>query len=139
MKKMSGVESLKRMAKWIAIGGGFATVVMWNSVPAILSRKIRDSDHYQEAIKLLHSHPEAVKYLGDPIKEGNVATMLEQNYGQDDEKMWCRVPVHGPKSRGALYYDFLLKQEKNKPLQLRSAELTLENLKDYKLILKRPE
>ena len=104
-------QQLKNLAWKIGIFGGIGSWILINTVPLVLSRKIRQSDHYQEAVNLLRSHPEAIKYLGEPIKEERVVTTIPECYGQDGEKMWLRVPIIGSKTKGTLYYDFLLPED----------------------------
>lgn len=136
---MAAYESLKTFAIRLGIVGGIGTFICVNSVPLVYNKKIRNSDHYKQAIKLLRGHTEAVKCLGEPIKEGFVKVTDPKEFGRDEEKMWINVPVYGSKTNGKLFYDFILKTEENQPTKLLRVELTLDSHKDYKLLIKREE
>lgn len=130
------VETLKKVALRIAIVGGAGTFVAINTIPYIYSERIRKTEHYKQAIELLRSHPEAVKYLGEPIEEGRVKSTVRENFGTDGETMWVRVPVKGPKDIGQIFYEYSVNKQDNSLLRV---ELTLNKLKDYKLLIKRLE
>lgn len=136
---MFHMDRLKKIAFRIALGGGVATFIAINTIPAIINGRIRKSEHYKKALEILENHPEAIKYLGKPIKAHYIAVTYKENYGNDDEKKWIRVPVTGPKDRGFLYYDFALKQDNTDSIELSRVELVVEKFKDYKLIIKKPE
>lgn len=136
---MAAYESLKSFAKGLAVVGGLGTFICINSIPFIYNKKIRNSDHYKQAIQLLHSHPEATKCLGEPIKEGSVKVTDPKEFGRDEEKMWINVPVYGSKTKGKLFYNFSNKIDENQPIKLSRVELTLESHEGYKLLIKKDE
>lgn len=136
---MEAVERLKKFALRIGICGGIATFIAMNSIPYLYYRRLCQTEEYNEAVKLLHSHPEAAKYLGEPIKEGRVNTTSKDDFGFDEEKMWVSMPVFGSKAKGRLYYEFPLKKSADEHCKLSRVELTLTHLKDRKLLIKKPE
>ena len=136
--RMGAQSKLTSIAVRIGIFGGIGTFILINSIPFIYGKRIRESDHYIQAIQMLYSHPEALKYLGEPITEGRVNVTIPENYGFDEEKMWIKVPVQGPKSKGYLYYDFFKDKKENGLTQLSKVELTIDSLKGYKLLIKNP-
>ncbi|KAJ8687747.1 hypothetical protein QAD02_023541 [Eretmocerus hayati] len=136
-----GFERLKSLAIKIAVVGGIGSFLAMNSVPYFLNKAIRGTKHYQQALELLCSHPEAVKYLGEPIKGGKVNVTKPEDYGTDGEKEWYKVFVAGPKTHGHLYYEVPTQKDGSEiraPKFIR-VELTLASLPDYKLLIKRPE
>ncbi|XP_014206804.1 uncharacterized protein LOC106638239 [Copidosoma floridanum] len=136
MNALTGMDHLKKIAFRIAVCGGLATVVAINSVPFILNRRIRETQHYKKALELLSNHADAVKYLGKPITARRILVSDPDHYGADDEKMWFKVPVTGPNGKGFLFYNVKVKDyDKNSP-ELSRVELTVDKFKDYKLIIK---
>lgn len=136
---MAAYDSLITLAKRIAIVGGIGTFVCINLTPFLYNNKIRNSDHYKQAIELLHNHPEAKKYLGEPIKEGSVKVTDPKEFGWDEQKMWMNVPVWGSKSKGKLFIYFPVKSEENQQPKLSRVELIVDSHKDYKLLIKKEE
>ncbi|OXU22805.1 hypothetical protein TSAR_004609 [Trichomalopsis sarcophagae] len=128
-------ETLKKVAIRIGVVGGVGTFVALNTIPYIYSERIRKTEHYKQALQLLRSNTEAVKYLGEPIAERPVQPTKRENFGTDGVTTWVRVPVVGPKDKGMLFYEYPVNESNNST----RVELTLSKLKDYKLIIKKPD
>jgi hypothetical protein len=130
------LKTLNTLAKSIAITGGMSIIILINSVPYLHRLNITKSNHYKQAMELLHNHPEAIKALGEPIQECKIQTTNRKNYGTDGKKSWINVPVKGPNDKGYLFYEFPVVED-GKPIELTKVELSVNKMKDYKLLIKR--
>lgn len=135
---MVGLDSLKKLAVQIALGGGLVTFVMINTVPYITDKKMKETAVYQEAMTMIKNHPEAIKYLGEPIIDGKIQVTNKEMYGSDEEKGWFSVPIKGPKSVGNVYCESRFEKDNEKvKVQLSKVELSIKSVPGFKLMIKR--
>ncbi|KAJ8947886.1 hypothetical protein NQ318_010032 [Aromia moschata] len=84
--------------------GGIATVTMGLLFKAKIQANVKATVYYKEAIESLRKHQEAVRLLGQPIKEGSIDIGNEnRNYTKENVARY-EVPVRGPKQKGIVYF-----------------------------------
>ncbi|XP_038209550.1 cytochrome c oxidase assembly factor 1 homolog [Zerene cesonia] len=116
----------------IAAIGGFVVASTGLYLQTKLVDKVRDLDYYRLALKKLRSHPGAVFYLGEPIKDKRFKI-------RDSEKNYCdqktarfKIPVSGPKDRGSY---FIWAENQDEKWSITKAELELKSRPDERLVI----
>ena len=131
--------SLTKLAIRIGFIGGAGVVIAINTVPYIISQRLKKIEPYVEALELTRKHPEAIKYMGEPIVDHRINVTIKKNYNiDDDDNSWFRIPVSGPKSKGSVACYYSSKTNLlTEAYVLKSAELYLDNFPNHKLVLKK--
>nr|XP_012548015.1 uncharacterized protein LOC101745092 [Bombyx mori] len=93
---------------------------------------VRNYDYYKDALKKLRTHHGAVQHLGEPIKDKRFKMTDTENNYSDREKARFRIPVSGPKDRGAY---FIWVENMNEKWVIKRAELELKSKPDARLVI----
>ncbi|KFB48703.1 AGAP006140-PA-like protein [Anopheles sinensis] len=126
---MVSMKTLAKTATYIAVGGITAALIM----KIKLEDKIRRQPYYKESLKLLRSHPGAIKLLGEPIKD------LSFDLGEETKKFGggkidsFTIPVKGTNTRGKYYFWAELIDDQ---WTIKRAELELQNEPDRRLLIR---
>ncbi|XP_073944141.1 cytochrome c oxidase assembly factor 1 homolog [Choristoneura fumiferana] len=121
-------RTLVQIAAW----GGIIVSTTGFYLQHRLIDKVRENDYYKNALKRLRTHPGAVYYLGEPIKDKRFKITDPENNFADDKIARFRVPVSGPKDRGT--YSFFA-EKVDEEWKLMKAELELKSKPDAKLTI----
>ncbi|KAI8429886.1 hypothetical protein MSG28_000369 [Choristoneura fumiferana] len=120
-------RTLVQIAAW----GGIIVSTTGFYLQHRLIDKVRENDYYKNALKRLRTHPGAVYYLGEPIKDKRFKITDPENNFADDKIARFRVPVSGPKDRGT--YSFFA-EKVDEEWKLMKAELELKLLLAIELL-----
>lgn len=99
--------------------------------------RIRQTDYYREAFKILRGHAGAVSLLGEPIKDGDIK-FSDADTCLDKEKAHFSVNCKGPQQKGELFI-WANKQVESEKWNVSRLELGLEKENDRRLLIKNNE
>ncbi|XP_051157798.1 uncharacterized protein LOC127279472 [Leptopilina boulardi] len=97
------------------------------------------SNCYKDAIDSLHDHQEAVKLLGEPIKENFIKFNGSKDNGATKKFVWYTVPVEGSKSSGKLRYWVTRNTKGGMHFTVARIELAVDDLPDKILLIKQSD
>lgn len=89
------------------IGCGCAAIILAGIVFSVaiffgVTKLVKSSEGYQQAVAAATSHPEVIEAIGEPIKEGLVPKgKVSTNNGSGEVDV--RITLTGPKGSGVLY------------------------------------
>lgn len=124
----------KTLVKIAAIGGvitcSMGLLMQWK-----IKDRIRQTDYYREAFKILRKHAGAVSLLGEPIKDGDIK-FSDANTCLDKEKAHFTVNCKGSQQTGKLFI-WANKQVESEKWIVSRLELGLEKESDRRLLIKK--
>ncbi|XP_059049208.1 cytochrome c oxidase assembly factor 1 homolog [Achroia grisella] len=121
-------KKLVQIAGW----GGLVVASTGFYLQSRLVDQVRNYDYYKTALKRLRTHPGAVYYLGEPIKDKSFKLTDTNNNFSDGKTARFRIPVSGPKDKGTYY--FWAKKDDNQWI-ITKAELDISSKSDVALVI----
>lgn len=121
-------RTLVHIAGW----GGLALATSGFYMQNAIVDRARGYDHYRKALKCLRTHPGAVHYLGEPIKDKRFKLSDSESNFSDGRTARFRIPVSGTKERGTFYY---WAERINDEWSINRAELELKSKPDERLVI----
>lgn len=123
--------STRRLVQF-AVWGGLIVSSTGFYLQQRLIERVKAFDYYKMALKRLRTHPGAVLYLGEPIKDKNFKiTDTVNNFSDGKTARFC-VPVSGPKDRGSYYF---WAENIDNEWKITRAELELKSNLDARLLI----
>lgn len=110
-----------------------AATLMKNSIEG----RIKNTDYYREAMKILRAHHGAKQILGEPIKDMRI-DLTDQDIKCDNFKAFVRVKVGGPNEKGIMHF-WAGRTDSKDPWSVQRIELELVNQPDKRLLVKKEE
>ena len=116
---------------------GFGAIQLFTSY--LIPEGIRRfSTCYQDAMRCLREHPEAVKVLGEPIIDGRIDYSNTDENNANEHFSWFTVPVSGPKSSGKMRYWIAAQNEESSNMfRVVRIELQFNNSPEKILLIRR--
>ncbi|KAL0850169.1 hypothetical protein ABMA28_012043 [Loxostege sticticalis] len=111
----------------------FQRTPVWS---CILPRVVRGYSYYKDALKKLRTHPGAVHYLGEPIKDKRFKLSDAENNFSDGKTARFQIPVSGPKDRGTYYF---WAERNDSEWIITKAELDIKSKPDARLLIVKPK
>lgn len=123
--------STRRLVQ-IAAWGGVVVASTGFYLQQRLIERVRSFDYYKTALKRLRTHPGAVHYLGEPIKDKKFKLSDTENNFSDGKNARFRIPVSGPKDRGTYYF---WAEYADQEWKVTRAELELKSNQEARLLI----
>ncbi|CAL7943035.1 unnamed protein product [Xylocopa violacea] len=88
--------SLQTLAR-TALYGSMGVAISYYFTYFLIQSRIRRTVTYKKALEIFHNEEKAVKYLGEPVKEGRIELFYD-----DDNTRKFRVKLKGSNTKGIL-------------------------------------
>lgn len=116
----------------IAAWGGVIVSTTGFYLQNVMVNRVRGYNYYKDALKKLRTHPGAVHYLGEPIKDRRFKLSDSDNNFSDGNLARFKIPVTGPKDRGTYYF---WAERENDVWTITKAELELKSKPDVRMVV----
>lgn len=120
----------------IAAWGGVIVSTTGFYMQSVLVDRVRGYSYYKDALKKLRTHPGAVHYLGEPIKDKRFKLSDAENNFSDGKTVRFQIPVSGPKDRGTYYF---WAERNDSEWIITKAELDIKSKPDARLLIVKPK
>lgn len=120
----------------IAAWGGVIVSTTGFYMQSVLVDRVRGYSYYKDALKKLRTHPGAVHYLGEPIKDKRFKLSDAENNFSDGKTARFQIPVSGPKDRGTYYF---WAERNDSEWIITKAELDIKSKPDARLLIVKPK
>ncbi|KAM7299411.1 hypothetical protein ISCGN_019977 [Ixodes scapularis] len=128
--RMTTVNKLLKYASF----GGLATVGGILGLQKYVAMKLTELEYYKTSLAMLRNHKEAVKLLGEPVRERNIDVGDSKSTTTRPYRARMKVPLSGSKQSGDLYL-WAQRRTLQDSWEVLRLELGLQTLKDKRLLV----